>query len=177
MIVPSSVFLHYLKRLDRLLKRIERFQPDISGNRLHPDMFPLLQQARTAISFALRACCPLAGREIVSFGDGEYNYENIYAELAAAIQYLAAIPPEEYGDLGARTIDTAAGFADLRMNGWDYYLTYCLPNFCFHYSMVYAIARQAGVPIGKADYDGFHKYPLGFSFTDECDPEDLPQRA
>ena len=54
---------------------------------------------------------------------------------------------------------------------------YAVPNFFFHYSMVYAIARNAGVAIGKTDFDGFHKYPLGFIFTDECDPCDADTGA
>ena len=44
---------------------------------------------------------------------------------------------------------------------------YALPNFFFHYSMVYAIARQAGVEIGKSDFDGYHDYPVGFTFMSE----------
>jgi hypothetical protein len=40
-----------------------------------------------------------------------------------------------------------------------------VPNFFFHYAMVYAIARQAGVPVGKADFDGYHDYPPQFAFA------------
>jgi hypothetical protein len=42
---------------------------------------------------------------------------------------------------------------------------YAVPNFLFHYAMVYAIARQAGVPVGKSDFDGYHRYPPGFTFA------------
>ena len=61
-------------------------------------------------------------------------------------------------------IATTAGFAELELSGADYYLMYAVPNFFFHYTMAYATARQAGVAIGKADFDGFHAYPPGFSF-------------
>ncbi|WP_232461250.1 DUF1993 family protein [Cellvibrio sp. PSBB006] len=37
--------------------------------------------------------------------------------------------------------------------------------FFFHLSMSYAIARQAGIPLSKADFDGYHSYPVGFSFV------------
>nr|WP_267874749.1 DUF1993 family protein [Telluria antibiotica] len=40
-----------------------------------------------------------------------------------------------------------------------------VPNFFFHYSMVYAIARQAAVPVGKSEFDGYHRYPSGFTFA------------
>lgn len=169
---PTRIFLHYLGRLQTLLKQVEQFEGDIVHNRLHPDMFPLLQQAKTAIGFTLRTTCPLACREIVSFSDEDYTLESVFAELESTSDYLAAIPDADFRHIDELRVNTAAGFADLNLSGWDYYLMYSMPNFFFHYCMVYAIARQAGVPIGKADFDGFHKYPLGFVFTDECDPAD-----
>ncbi|HEX8615788.1 MAG TPA: DUF1993 family protein [Telluria sp.] len=177
MMLPTKIFLHYLGRLNGLLKQVEQFDGDITHNRLHPQMFPLLQQAKTAIGFTLRTCCPLAGREIVSFSDDDYSLQSVFTELAATTRYLSAIPDGDFRQIDARKINTAAGFADLTLSGWDYYLMYSMPNFFFHYCMVYAIARQAGVPIGKADFDGFHKYPLGFFFTDECDPSDLETQS
>ena len=39
-----------------------------------------------------------------------------------------------------------------------------MPNFFFHLTMGYAALRAAGVPLGKADFDGFHVYPEGFEF-------------
>lgn len=172
MVTPTRLFLYYLGRLKDLLKRVEAFDSDISGNRLHPDMLPLLQQAKTAIGFTLRTTCPLAGREIVSFSDDEYTLQSVFLELDLTTRYLSTIPDADFGDFEGFKVATAAGFADLNMRAWDYYLMYAVPNFFFHYSMVYAIARQAGVRIGKADFDGYHKYPLGFSFTEECDPSE-----
>lgn len=172
MIIPTRVFLHYLEQLKKLLQKVEKFEEDITNNRLYPDMFPLLQQAKTAISFTLRCTCPLAGREIVSFSDSEYSLKSTFAELEATAAYLSAIPDEDFGRADILEINTAAGFADLKLNGWSYYIMYSLPNFFFHYSMVYAIARQAGVRIGKADFDSYHKYPIGFIFTDEDDASD-----
>lgn len=81
MIIPTRVFLHYLEQLKNLLQKVEKFEEDITNNKLHPDMFPLLQREKTAISFTLRCTCPLAGREIVSFSDSEYSLESTFAEL------------------------------------------------------------------------------------------------
>lgn len=164
MTVPPRVFLHYLERLDKLLQCVAAAAPAVATNRLHPEMAPLLQQARTAIGFTLRVSCPLAGRDIVSFEGDDFTLEGVRGELARTTAYLAALPAEAFGDLAARQVDTVAGFAALHFNGPDYFLLYGLPNFFFHYSMVYAIARQAGVPVGKSDFDGFHAYPAGFVF-------------
>ena len=163
---PTRLFLHYLARLKALLLRVDAMAPDVSGNRLHPDMFPLWQQAKTAIGFTLRATCPLAGRDIVSFSEDAPTLHSALAELDATTAYLAAIPDADFGAIDTTQVHTAAGFADLAMPAQDYYQLYAMPNFFFHYAMVYAIARQAGIPIGKADFDGFHTYPPGFTFTD-----------
>jgi len=161
--VPTKLFLHYLARLKQLLLVVERFDADVGSARLHPTMFPLLQQARTAIGFTLRSTCPLAGREIVSFGADHDSFASVHAQLNAAVAYLAAIPDTDFL-APVPPVATTAGFAGLALDGDEYFLLYAVPNFFFHYAMVYAIARQAGVPIGKADFDGFHQYPPGFSF-------------
>ena len=93
------------------------------------------------------------------------TWSNILQELDATLAYLAALPAAGFDDLAAARVETTAGFADLALPGPDYYLLYAVPNFFFHYTMVYAIARQAGVDIGKADFDGYHAYPPGFSFS------------
>ena len=164
-IAPARLFLHYLRQLAAVLKAVEAFDAGVGARRLHPDMFPLLQQARTAIGFTLRATCPLAGREIVSFRDDDMSFASIHAELARTMAYLAAIPDADFDGIGSLTVHTTAGFAELALPGWEYYQMYAVPNFFFHYAMVYAIARQAGVDIGKSDFDGYHRYPAGFAFS------------
>lgn len=165
-VTPTRLFLHYLRRLDTILRQAESHGGAIAERRLHPDMFPLLQQARVAIGFTLRATCPLAGRDIVSFRDGDdCTFAAIHAELERTMAYLAAIPDADFAGIDTLTVRTTAGFAELDLPGWEYYQMYAVPNFFFHYSMVYAIARQAGVSVGKADFDGYHRYPSGFAFA------------
>ena len=163
-VTPTRLFIHYLRRLDAILKLAEAHGGGIAEHRLHPDMFPLLQQARTAIGFTLRATCPLAGREIVSFRDDEFTFAGIYAELERTMAYLAAIPDADFAGSDTANVRTTAGFAELDLPASEYFHMYAVPNFFFHYAMVYAIARQAGVPVGKADFDGYHRYPAGFTF-------------
>jgi hypothetical protein len=164
-VAPTRLFLHYLRQLDAILREVEAFGGDVGNLRLHPDMFPLLQQAQVAIGFTLRATCPLAGREIVSFRDADHvTFSGIYAELERTMAYLAAIPDGDFDGIDTVTVRTTAGFAELELPGPEYYQMYAVPNFFFHYSMVYAIARQAGVPIGKAEFDGYHRYPMEFKF-------------
>jgi len=163
-VTPARLFLHYLRQLEAILKQVEAFDGAVGEQRLHPDMFPLLQQARVAIGFTLRATCPLAGREIVSFRTDECTFAGVHAELERTMAYLAAIPDADFADMEALRVRTTAGFAELDLPAPAYFQMYAVPNFFFHYSMVYAIARQAGVPIGKSDFDGYHRYPSGFTF-------------
>ncbi len=164
-VTPARLFLHYLRRLEAILKQVEAFDGAVAQRRLHPDMFPLLQQARTAIGFTLRATCPLARRDIVSFRDDEVTFASVHAELERTMAYLAAIPDADFAGMDGLTVDTTAGFAELSLPAAEYYQMYAVPNFFFHYSMVYAIARQAGVPVGKSDFDGYHHYPSKFTFS------------
>jgi hypothetical protein len=61
-------------------------------------------------------------------------------------------------------IDDKAGFAELVLPANEFLYQYAMPNFFFHLSMVYAIAKQSGLCLSKADFDGYHIYPAGFSF-------------
>lgn len=40
----------------------------------------------------------------------------------------------------------------------EYLLHYASPNFFFHTTASFAILRNQGVPVGKADFDGYHVY-------------------
>ena len=62
-------------------------------------------------------------------------------------------------------VSDTAGFAKLQFGQPEFLHQYILPNFFFHISMLYAIAKLNGVVLSKADYDGYHAYPAGFSFV------------
>jgi len=162
--VPTKIFIHYLECLEKLLNNLQD-HPNLLNERLAPDMLNLLQQARTATGFTLRSCCPLAGRKILSFSDNQTNLASILAEVKTTRAYLRDIPEKEFENYSTRKIETEAGFANLEFNGSDYFMMYTLPNFFFHYNMVFAILRKSNIAVGKADYDGFHQYPKGFSFV------------
>ncbi|OMH38875.1 DUF1993 domain-containing protein [Motiliproteus sp. MSK22-1] len=165
--IPTKVFIHYLNRLKRMLRKMEHSQVenhDLLHARLAEDMFPLVQQAKVAIGFSLRASCPLAGLEIVSFEDKEDSVTSLIKQISLTVDYLSKIPSESFNHMGDRIIQTKAGFAEHELDGDTYFLTYALPNFFFHLNMVYAILRNQGVALSKSDFDDFHQYPDDFSF-------------
>ena len=180
------VFVHYLGQLQKIVSCIEAScagDASILQARLHPDMLPLVNQIRTTTNFALRGVCPLLARSPVTFDESESSFVALSRQIENTIRYLADIPaaaldnlacgqlPEELNEIqlddkksSERELSEPAGFAVVKLPAEQFIQLYILPNFYFHLSMVYAIARSQGVPLSKQDFDGFHQYPGGFSF-------------
>jgi uncharacterized protein len=148
------VFRHYLSRISEM---VEAAGPEALTTRI-ADAFPASQQFATAAGFTLRIACPLAGREVPDLPQA------LGPRLAVARAMLGAMAPADFDGAEARIIRHRAGFADLEQTGTDFLHLYGLPNFFFHLTMGYAALRQAGVPLGKANFDGFHSYPADFQF-------------
>lgn len=148
------VFRHYLSRVSDI---VAVAGPDALDAQI-ADSFPARQQFATAAGFALRIACPLAGREVPDLPQG------LGPRLAVARALLGAMVPADFEGAESRIIRHRAGFADLEQSGADFLFLYGLPNFFFHLTMGYAALRAAGVPLGKADFDGLHAYPADFRF-------------
>jgi uncharacterized protein len=148
------VFRHYLSRVSDI---VAVAGPDALDARIN-DSFPARQQFATAAGFSLRITCPLAGREVPDLPQG------LGPRLAVARALLGSMTPADFEGAEARVIRHRAGFADLEQSGAEFLHLYGLPNFFFHLTMGYAALRAAGVPLGKADFDGFHFYPADFHF-------------
>lgn len=165
---PTETFVYYLERLQGLIEKIERFCGDdinILDASLHKDMLPFTNQVTTTANFALRACCPLAGRKIVSFQQNQSSFSALTQCITDTIAYLTAIPLTEFDRPATEIYREQAGFTEVALPRDKFLQLYILPNFYFHFSMVYAIARNRGIPLSKQDYDGYHQYPEGFSFV------------
>jgi len=165
---PSENFIYYLQRLKNLADKIEQSNNDkfdILNARLCDDMLPLRSQIATTANFALRACCPLAGRQTVSFMQDIASFAGLKQGIADSINYLETITPSEFDRSANEVLREQAGFAEVALMREKFLNEYALPNFYFHFSMVYAIARGHGIPLSKGDFDGHHKYPEGFSFV------------
>ena len=160
MIELQQLLLHYLQQLIKLL---EKTPGDCFNAALAPDMFSLAEQARIASNYSLRLYCPLLQQAVPEFDQAELSKTALLREIAQRRDYLQGLPAVT--ELNHhRRIRERAGFADLDLSEAEFIHHYGLPNFFFHLSMVYAIARQQGVTLSKADFDGYHRYPVGFSF-------------
>ena len=148
------VFRHYLGRAQDMA---ERAGPALMTAQIS-DAFPAAQQFATAAGFALRAACPLAGRDVPDLPRA------LGPRLAVVRATLGAMKPAEFVGAEARIITHKAGFAELDQTAEQFLYLFGLPNFFFHLTMGYAALRAAGLPLGKEDFDGLHSYPAGFAF-------------
>ncbi|QTL35643.1 DUF1993 family protein [Pseudoalteromonas viridis] len=155
-------FIHYLNQMRTMMQR-DDITEDLLKQRLSPDMFPLHQQVSTAAALSLRCCCPLFNKEVKSFKRPTISLTDLQQELDDTIEYLEQLENNPFESMPS-SITFVAGFANHTLEPEQYFQFYAWPNFLFHFSMAYAILRVAGLPLGKGDFDGFHRYPAGFSF-------------
>lgn len=157
------VMQQFLQRISLWLQRAE--QSDSASVllqiRLHPDMLPLQVQVEISANFALRTCWPLCGQPIPAYGDFPASYAGLQQRLHYVQTQLAQLHPHDFTGCEQRTLHSRAGHTDIHLPASDFVHHYAMPNFFFHCSMVYALLRQGGVALGKADFDGMHIYPKG----------------
>ena len=161
------VFVAVLERLEAALARAEgqlgERLAEALDQRPAAGMRPLRQQVASAVHFTLRIAYPLAGERAPELR-GPLDAPGLAARIAAARGHLAALPPAAFAGAETRVVRIQAGFADLELGGEAFLHEFGLPNLYFHHAMAHVALKQAGVRLGKADFDGKHDYPEGFSF-------------
>lgn len=160
----------FLRVLDRIAAELGRAEARL-GDRLAaalderpaPGMMPAARQVATAAQFTLRIAYPLAGERVPELRD-PLDGPGLTARIRGTQALLSALRPEAFAGAAERVIRAQAGFADLELPGEAYLHEFGLPNLYFHQAMAHVALKKAGVPLGKADFDGKHDYPEGFSF-------------
>ena len=156
-----ALFVGYLNQLEMIVTKV----PDeIFPLSLTNDMFSLEMNAKIAANFLLRGYCPLIQLELVSFYSENSGKKTVLEQIASTKAYLENVPALACFD-DNELITDKAGFNEIRLPQSSFIHQYIIPNFSFHMSMVYAIARANGMALSKGDYDGFHSYPNEFSFV------------
>ena len=160
------VFDETLARLDRTVAKTVTLLGPAAGaalaQRPAPRMLPAGRQVATAAQFTLRLAYPLAGRRPPEVRGG-FDADGLAARIAETRALLAALPPDDFAGAETRLVRFQAGFADLELTGEAFLHGFGLPNLYFHHAMAHVALKQAGVGLGKADFDGLHDYPEGFS--------------
>ena len=146
---------HYLDRMEHLLRRVasEPAPASLLATRVTADMHDTGWQFAVAIRFAGRALCPLAGSEAPDIPD-RFTCEGLIAFIGAMREAISAVP----ATVPTSNVRHEAGDALLDLPPADHALRFGLPNMLFHLTMAYAGLRMSGMAIGKADFDGLHRY-------------------
>jgi uncharacterized protein len=134
----------------------EKIEPSVLLNmRLYPDMLPLTRQVQIASDGAKGCAARLAQSEPPKYPDDEASFAELQARIDKTINYLKEIQPRQLEGAGERAVLLKFPNRTLDFKrGWDYLLTFAMPNVYFHCTTAYDILRHAGVKIGKSDFIG-----------------------
>jgi len=122
--------------------------------RLYPDMFALTRQVQLACDFGAGTGARLAGKEPPAFDNPAKTFADLVARIDGSIEYLSALSPGEIDGSEGREIVRPIRGQPKAFTGINYLLQFALPHFFFHVTAAYAILRNNGVEIGKADFVG-----------------------
>lgn len=82
------------------------------------------------------------------------DFSGLKALLHDADAALAAVTAEEMAALSDKKMVFSLGERQMPFVASDFLMSFSQPNFFFHASMLYAILRHGGVPLGKTDFLG-----------------------
>jgi len=128
------------------------------GWRLAPDMFAFARQVQVTCDQAKNGPSRLAGIEPPKFEDNETTIEQLKARVAKTLAHVKSLDAAAIDASAARDIVFPLGPKKGQMKGVDYLNHFVLPNFFFHLTASYAIARNFGADLGKQDFLG--KIPI-----------------
>ena len=158
----APVFIRMLSNLQQWLDKAQahaearKFDPaNFAGLRLAPDMLPLNRQVQIASDAAKACMARLAGVDVPSWDDKEVTLADLRARVQKTIDYVQSFNAAQIdGSEGKQITIPRRTSEPLVLDGESFLKHYALPNLYFHITTTYALLRQGGVEIGKADYLG-----------------------
>ena len=160
--ISVPIFVQFLTSLSAVLDKAAEFaeakkiEPSVLLNtRLAPDMFPLGRQVRAATDHAVNACGQLAGVELPTLPNADATIPELKDRIAKTIDFLKGFKPAQIDGSEDKEIKiTFPSGAVREFTGQSLLLGNSLPNFYFHCTTAYDIARHCGIEIGKRDFMG-----------------------
>lgn len=155
------VFVRGLRVVSSLLEKAQAhveqggIVPEILlGARLAHDMLDLTAQVQRVSDTAKLSVQRLSAIPAPKFEDNETSFEQLQQRIADTIAYVEGVNAGQMAGSAQREVVLNWTDEGTKFAGDDYLLSFALPNFYFHVSMVHAILRNNGVSIGKLDYLG-----------------------
>lgn len=119
--------------------------------RLTPDMFPFVKQIQVVSDNAKGAVCRLSGTENPSYPDTEDSFDSLMVRVDATIAFIKSVSESAFEGAKDRKI-VLPFLPTMYLTSHDYLQQFLLPNFYFHVTTAYDIARMVGVPLTKSDF-------------------------
>jgi len=127
----------------------------VLGWRLAPDMFAFARQVQVVCDQAKNGGARLAGVEPPKFEDTETTVDQLKERIAKTLAFVKTLDAKAIDGAAEREVTfPLGGTTKGQMSGADYLNHFVLPNFYFHLTAAYAIARNMGVEVGKRDFLG-----------------------
>jgi hypothetical protein len=120
--------------------------------RLIDDMYPLREQATTAINSSQQWAARAAGAEQPAGPAGEPGLAELKAAIGRAKTFLADLKPEAFEGRDDLVVKVSLGQIEPELPLIRWMHGFAVPNFHFHLTTAYAICRHKGAPLGKADF-------------------------
>jgi len=160
--ISAPIFVQFLTSLSAVLDKAAAFaeakkiEPSVLLNtRLAPDMFPLGRQVRAATDHAINACGRLAGAEPPALPNSDATIPELKERIAKTIEFIKGLKPAQIDGSEDKEIKiTFPSGAVREFTGQSLLLNNSLPNFYFHCTTAYDIARHCGIELGKRDFMG-----------------------
>lgn len=156
-----ETFVPVLSNLSHILDKAAHHAADtkldpaqLVAARLAPDMYPLGTQVQIACEMALSTMVRLQGQTSPAFAAKELTFDQLKAHITQTIAQLSQLAESAFDN--AETIEIKLPVPNqpmvIEFDGLHLLKDFGLPNFYFHLVTAYAILRNQGVPLGKADF-------------------------
>jgi len=155
------VFIRGLRVVSNLLEKAQSHVEEggivpeiVLGAQLAPDMLDLKAQVQCASDTSKLSIERLSGVAAPKFEDNEVSFEQLQERIANTIAYIESVNAGQLAGSAQREVVLNWSDEGKKFSGDDYLLSFALPNFYFHVSIIHAILRSNGVVIGKLDFLG-----------------------
>lgn len=149
-----GAMLSWIDKADEHAKQ-RNFSPDaFLALRLAPDMLPFVEQVHHATQVSLTCVARLRSLPLPPPAENSSTLIECKQHLTTTLEYLDGLADNVLHSEDPVTVSIGAPGGGNKMATEEYVRHRILPNFFFHATVAYALLRQAGVQLGKADYLG-----------------------
>lgn len=164
----------YLQVLRSIRSLTEAAEAHCTSQRINPvemlnahfgsDMQPLAWQIKWVNTHSRGAVEAIrSGTFLPDWDPPAQEFTDLRAQIDDTIGVLQALDRSEVEGLAGRDVVVVIGEMRLEFLAEDFLLSFAMLHFFFHAVTAYVLLRDAGVPIGKADYIGMPRLKMPVS--------------